>query len=97
MNEAQRNERRLGRRVMRRPSEADARVAIEAWLDEHAPGYPRYGICEDGELCWAFWIAEQDTTSYVHADLSIEWYGTGWPDVYEVDEDSGLWIERKAA
>lgn len=85
---------------MRRPSEADARKAIEAWLGEHVPGYPTYSICEDGDedsaegQCgWAFWIADQDTTSYVHEDLSIEWYGTGWPSLYEVDEDSGMWRE----
>lgn len=95
MNEAKRNERRLGRTVMRRPTEAEARAAIEAWLDENEPEYPCYGLCQDGDLCWAFWVAEQDTTSYVHENLSIEWYGTGWPSLYEVDEDSGMWTERK--
>jgi hypothetical protein len=79
---------------MRRPTEAAARKAIEAWLDEYAPGYPCYGLCEDGDACLAFWVAEQDTTSYVHADLSIEWYGTGWPDLYDINEGSGLWREK---
>ena len=43
------------------------------------------GMVEDGEECWAFWVYPEelppgadDTTSYVHADLSIEWYGTSW-------------------
>lgn len=101
MNAAKRSERRLDRLVMRRPTESAARAAIEAWLAEHAPGYPTYSICEDGDedsaegKCgWAFWIAEKDTTSYVHEDLSIEWYGTGWPEVYEEDPDTGCWIEK---
>lgn len=81
----------MKRTRVRRPTEAAARKVIEAWLDEHAPGYPCYGLFEDGECCWAFWVAEQDTTSYVHEDLSVEWYGTGWPSLYAVDEDSGLW------
>lgn len=88
------------RRVGRRPTEAEARAAIEAWLDEYAPGYPDYSLCEDGDddvaenKCgWAFWIAPQDTTSYVHEDLSIEWYGTGWPDDLEYDGETGNWRE----
>lgn len=27
---------------------------------------------------WAFWLLDNDPTSYVHEDLSVEWYGTGW-------------------
>ena len=57
-------------------------------------------MCEDGDedsaenKCgWAFWVATQDTTSYVHEDLSIEWYGTGWPHNYEYDGDTGNWYE----
>ena len=88
--------------VMRRPTEAAARAAIEAWLDVHAPGYPDYSLCVDGDesestapgKCgWAFWIASHDTTSYLHEDLSIEWYGTGWPHDYQYDEGSGYWVE----
>lgn len=83
----------------RRPSEADARCAIEAWLDRHAPGYPTYQLCEDGDehagknKCgWAFWVADGDTTSYLHEDLKVEWYGTGWPDFRAFDDESGEWI-----
>jgi len=78
-------------RVGRRPSEVEARAAIEAWLEEHAPGYPDYSLCEDGDADWAFWIAQEDTTSYLLGDLTIEWYGTGWPDRFACDEDTGNW------
>lgn len=84
----------------RRPTEEQACAAIEAFLDEHVPGYPDYGLCEDGDdtaapgKCgWAFWIAPEDSTSYVHEDLSIEWCGTGWPDFRQYDEETGDWIE----
>lgn len=90
----------LDANVQRRPSKEAARAAIEAWLDEYAPGYPDYSLCEDGDensaerKCgWAFWIVPQDTTSYVHEDLRIEWYGTGWPDNYEYDGNTGNWHE----
>ena len=91
--------------VGRRPSEEAARAAIEAWLDEHAPGYPEYSLCEDGDedsaenKCgWAFWICPYDTTSYLHEDLSVEWYGTGWDEdpeyrTYKYDGDTGNWHE----
>ena len=89
--------------VSRRPSEAAARAAIEAWLDEYAPGYPDYSLCEDGDedsaenKCgWAFWVAPQDTTSYVHGDLRIEWCGTGWPESLTYDGDFGRWREVTA-
>lgn len=85
----------------RRPSIEAARAAIEAWLDEHAPGYPTYSLCEDGDddsaenKCgWAFWIADMDTTSYLGEDLRIQWCGTMWPEVYQYDEDTGNWSER---
>ena len=90
-------------RVERRPTEAEARAAIEAWLDEYAPGYPDYSLCEDGDSgaaenkCgWAFWIAPADTTSYLKEDLSIEWYGTGWPGSFAYDEDTGTFHELPA-
>ena len=31
-----------------------------------------------GKCGWAFWVLENDPTSYVHEDLSVEWYGTMW-------------------
>lgn len=76
---------------MTRPTEEAARAAVEAWLDAEAPGYPTYRLIEDGEDHWAFWIVDSDDTSYVHEDLSIEWYGTGWPHNYEYDGDFGTW------
>jgi hypothetical protein len=84
----------------RRPSLSEARAVIEAWLDEWAPGYPDYSLCEDGDdesaenKCgWAFWVAPMDTTSYLHEDLTVEWYGTQWPEDFEYDEDTGNWTE----
>jgi hypothetical protein len=77
----------------KRPPEAEARKAIESWLDAHAPGYPTYSLCEDGEDGWAFWIADTDTTSYLHHDLRIEWYGTDWPDRVREDADTGMWVD----
>lgn len=89
---------RLERRVGRRPTEAEARAAIEAWLDECAPGYPDCSLCEDGDedsaenKCgWTFWIAPEDTASYLKEDLTIEWCGTGWPEDYEYDGETGNW------
>ena len=89
----------LERRVGRRPTEAEARTAIEAWLDKHAPDYPDYSLCKDGDedsaenKCgWAFWVSPTDTTSYLKEDLTIEWYGTNWPE-NSYDEETGEWAE----
>lgn len=90
----------------RRPTREAAETAITSWLDKHAPGYPTFHFCEDGDdsaaegKCGlAFWVAPQDTTSYLHEDLSVEWYGTGWNEdpelsAYEYDENTGDFIER---
>ena len=74
-----------------RPSEEAARSAVEAWLNEVAPGYPDYSLHEDGDG-WCFYIAERDTTSYLNHDLTVEWYGTGWPDYFQYDEGTGEWF-----
>ncbi len=90
----------LDRPVSRRPTEAAARAAIEAWLDEYAPGYPDYSLWEGGDervaenkcgggVC----VSPHDSTSWVHEDLRIEWYGTGWPEFLAYDPDYGLWHE----
>lgn len=78
----------------KRPSKKSARRAIEAFLQQEVPGYPTYSLCEDGVDGWAFWIVPSDDTSYVHNDLEIEWYGTGWPDNYEYNGEYGKWTER---
>lgn len=80
-----------GKSAQERRSEADARQHIEAWLQEQAPGYPDYSLCEDGDDAWAFWITEHDTTSYLHANGRVEWYGTGWPENCKYDDGTGLW------
>ena len=74
-----------------RLSEEDARQRIEAWLDKEVPGCPTYRMTEDGDYSWSFWVAEQDSTSYLHSNGRIEWYGTGWPHHYHYDGDTGLW------
>lgn len=65
--------------TLSRPAEADARAAVERFLDAELGrnDYP-LSLIPDGEDGWAFWVLENDTTSYVHEDLSVEWYGTGW-------------------
>lgn len=79
--------REVQRSASRRPSEEAARAAIEAWLDHVEPGWEveGYRLVEDGnensaagKCGWAFWIFDRDTTSYVHEDLRIEWYGTAF-------------------
>lgn len=74
-----------------RLSEEDARERIEAWLAKEVPGFPDYSMAEDGDYSWSFWVAEQDTTSYLHSNGRIEWYGTGWPHNYQYDGDTGMW------
>jgi hypothetical protein len=72
-----------------RPTEEAARAAVDAFLLAQLGEVPWYSLNEDGDEHWSFWVRSEDTTSYVHADLSIEWYGTAWPDKDEggvVDE-----------
>lgn len=73
------------------PTESEARERIEAWLNKHAPGFPDVSLCSDGGGVWAFWIADHDSTSYLHPNGRVEWYGTGWPDLYRYDGDTGSW------
>jgi len=61
-----------------RASEENAREAIDQFLLSIFGEVPYYDLDADGERCWSFWILEEDTTSYVHPDLTIEWYGTSW-------------------
>lgn len=74
--------------LVRRPSRSAAERAIDNFLASLFSSTPPYGMCEDGEpengdKCgWAFWIEDEEgnevegsTTSYVHADLGIEYYG----------------------
>ncbi|MFA9261753.1 MAG: hypothetical protein ACEQSB_00135 [Undibacterium sp.] len=66
-----------------------ARHVVEAFLEQNAPGFPDYTLIEDGEESYAFYVVPNDTTSYLHRDMSIEWYGTGWPNRFSYDEDTG--------
>ncbi|MDT4329802.1 hypothetical protein RPD76_07760 [Methylomonas sp. MV1] len=77
----------------RRPTEVYAINAISEFLAEIFDGIvPPFSLIEDGsedsakgKCGWAFWVLADDSTSYVHEDLSIEWYGTDWFD--GCDED----------
>lgn len=53
----------------------DAREGCEEYIP--------YRLAEDGEDGWSFFVFFEDTTSYVHHDLKIEWYGT----VFEPGKD----------
>jgi hypothetical protein len=68
---------------MRRPTEEEARRAIDGFLREELGREFWFGLVEDGDedsaqnKCgWAFWLNSEDTTSYLHEDLTVEWYGT---------------------
>ena len=78
----------------KRPSREDAERAVTEFLEREKPGYPTFTLVEDGDDGWAFWIDPDDTTSYVQPDLSIEWYGSGWPDTVEYDGLTGDFVER---
>ena len=67
--------------VSTRPAKAAAMMAAQRFLDAELgrTDYP-LTVIPDGENGWAFWVLENDTTGYVHEDLSVEWYGTQWPD-----------------
>ncbi len=70
-----------------RPSEEQAEKAISTFLAAKLGSIPYFSLAEDGPSDWSFWIKEDDTTSYLHADMRVEWYGTSWEpgDVDEVD------------
>lgn len=61
-----------------RPTDEQAEAAIESFLAELLGVAPAFSKCEDGEDGWAFWINENDTTSYLHHDLKVQWLGTSY-------------------
>lgn len=85
-----------------RPCEEAARLVIDAFLTKTLGAVPMYRLyeCEDptqGMTCgWAFRLCEDgcedDTTSYMHADLRIEWFGTAWkaPVCHRVPDDEAV-------
>lgn len=77
-----------------RPSREAAERAVAEFLDTVEPDYPTVTVAEDGDDGWAFWIDPEDTTSYLHHDLRIEWYGSRWPDSVDYDGNTGNFIER---
>jgi hypothetical protein len=70
-----------------RPSEEQAEEVISTFLEAKLGSVPYFILAEDGLDTWSFWIKEDDTTSYLHSNLRVEWYGTSWEpgDVDEVD------------
>lgn len=69
-----------------RPSEEKALAAIESFLQGQMGMVSPFQMVPDGdETCgnkcgWAFCVLSSDTTSYVHADIDIEWYGTAYDE-----------------
>ncbi len=53
-----------------------ARAVVESFLLAELGLLPGYTIAEESHGGWAFFVLPDDTTSYVHCDLEIEWYGT---------------------
>ncbi|MHC4864599.1 MAG: hypothetical protein ACYTEX_10970 [Planctomycetota bacterium] len=70
----------------RRPPRNEAYAAAANFLRSEGLDAERFHLVEDGVDCWAFWLDEDDTTSYVHPDLGIEWYGTA--TVHNGNEES---------
>lgn len=68
--------------VVARPCHEAVERSASDFLKEKLGEVPAFQMAEDGDENWSFWVTEDgcegDTTSYVHADLSIEWYGTAW-------------------
>jgi len=68
--------------VTARPTKKRALVAVKDFLFDElgvaVAELPHIHLLEDGPDSWAFWILDDDTVSYLHPDLTVEWYGTGW-------------------
>ena len=76
----------------RRPTAAAAADAVRRFLDAEL-GRDDFPLnltpdgsedAAEGKCGWAFWVLENDPTSYVHENLHVEWYGTMWGDDAEV-------------
>jgi hypothetical protein len=77
---------------MQRPPREKAEVAVDSFLEEKLGAVPpHYTLSEDGDVGWAFWIRHEDTTSYLHPDMRIEWYGTSYaPGSNDPEGDADL-------
>jgi len=72
---------------LRRPLRTRAEQAIRGFLADELPdGFP-LTLIENGnedrytapnKCGWAFWVLDDDTTSYLKEDLTVEWYGTAY-------------------
>ncbi len=76
-----------------RPSRELAEAAITEFLDAKVGEDTPFDLIEDGDEAsgmkcgWAFWVREEDTTSYLHADLNVEWYGTSYEPGQDDEQD----------
>lgn len=67
-----------------RPSRKQAEAAVQKFLqDLFEADPPTFTMSEDGDDGWAFTVCANDCTSYVHHDLTVEWYGSAYPDGYD--------------
>ncbi len=64
-----------------RPGYESAHEAVTSFLERFGTDVP-FDLIEDGDDGWSFWVLDDDTTSYVHPDLKIEWYGTAWTSAH---------------
>lgn len=67
----------------KRPTQEEVELAISKFLAQQFSTPPSFSLCEDGETSWAFWILEDDPTSYINHDLKIEWCGSNWDESQE--------------
>ena len=63
-----------------RPTKDLAYVSISDFIKKELDikYQPHFSLVEDGDTSWAFWINDEDSTSYFHHDLKIEWCGTSF-------------------
>lgn len=71
-----------------RPSLEQAEQAITEFLSRVLDHCPHFLLCEDGETSWAFWVLDDDDTSYLNHELKFQWYGTSWEPDADKEEAS---------
>lgn len=74
----------------RRPPREIATAMIESLLLGALGEIPDYELhpegdadSAEGKCCWKFWVAGCESTSYLHENLTFEWYGTSAPTYEE--------------
>jgi hypothetical protein len=59
-----------------RPLREEVEPLVTKFIKEAVGFDAPFSLITDGDFGWAFYVRENDTTSYVNEDLEIEWYGT---------------------